>query len=176
MANTKSLIASTTVGVGGSANIIFDNIPQTYNNLMIIVCGRTTDTSGSNMVSDALIRFNSSSSGYSAFFIRNNTGTLNNFTSASYSYGLGMTNAGRNVTANTFSFSTMYIPNYNGNTNKSFFSSTALETDTANYDSANYIVAGLWANTAAITSIGISDGYAAFAQNSTISLYGIKNT
>jgi hypothetical protein len=166
-------IYTQTVGSGGASSITFNNIPQTFTDLLVFVSGKTTDTSLSNYVSDCLFRINGNTSGYSETVMRNNSGTPSSFRVTNYSYGLGLANNGRLTTANTFANSQMYIPNYTSNNFKSYLVENATESNTANFDSTNYGIAGLWSNTSAITSLVFVDGYANFAQYSTISLYGI---
>lgn len=160
------------VGAGGAASITFNNIPQTFTDLMVVVSGRTTDTVSSLYVSDCLGRINGSSSGYSETVMRN-AGSPSSFRASNYSYLLGLGNNGRLATANTFSNCQMYIPNYTSSNFKSYVVDSATESNTASFDSTNYGIAGLWSNTAAITSLVFMDGYGNFAQHSTISLYGI---
>ena len=166
-------IYTQTVGSGGASSITFNNIPQTFTDLMVVLSGRTTDTSSSNYVSDCLFRINGNSSNYSETVIRNNSSSPSTFRATNYSYGLGLTNTGRLATANTFSNAQMYISNYTSNNFKSYIIECAIESNTANFDSTNYGIAGLWSNTSTITSLVFTDGYGSFAQYSTISLYGI---
>ena len=65
----------------------------------------------------------------------------------------------------------MYVPNYAGSTNKSVSATGAQE---ANSSSAFLMAtAGLWSNTAAITSIKIFGNAANLAADTTACLYGI---
>ena len=66
----------------------------------------------------------------------------------------------------------MYIPNYTGSTNKSISVDSVTENNATN--NLMNIQAGLWSNTAAITSILFtSDTAGGFLAGSTISLYKI---
>jgi len=63
MANTFELIASSTVGAGGAANIDFTSIPATFTDLYLVVSGRTNRSTGAT--EDPLcITFNGSSSNF----------------------------------------------------------------------------------------------------------------
>ena len=77
------------------------------------------------------------------------------------------------ATASTFGNAEIYIPNYASSNNKSVSADFVSETNAA--DAIFGLTAGLWANTSAITSIKLTPA-AAFAQYSTATLYGIKNS
>jgi hypothetical protein len=80
---------------------------------------------------------------------------------------------GTDTTSNTFSSTQVYIPNYAGSTNKSVSIDHVTENNATNaYFSG--IVAGLWSNTAAITSVKILDqDGGSLVAGSTASIYGI---
>jgi len=156
------LIATTTVGSGGAANITFSSIPQTYTDLMLVVSVRQS-TGG-----DGYISFNSSTSNFSRRDLYA-TGSSAASSSASDNY---IGNIGDSTyTANTFSSNQIYIPNYAGNIAKSY----SVESLNENNATVAYmrILAGLWDNTAAITSIALSPATGNLIQHSSASLYGI---
>jgi hypothetical protein len=78
------------------------------------------------------------------------------------------------ATANTFASTQVYIPNYAGSANKSFSS----ENMTENNGATTFMTlhAGLWSNTAAITSIKIAPAGGSWMQYSTATLYGISKS
>ena len=78
---------------------------------------------------------------------------------------------GNNTTASTFGNSAVYISNYRSNVAKSISGDSVTENNATN--AAQGLIAGLWNNTAAITSIQIIPFTANFAQHSTASIYGI---
>jgi hypothetical protein len=167
MANTYQLISKTTVGSGGVANVTLSSIPQTFNDLKILVSGRASVAS--NQVNPT-ISFNGSSSNFTYLFL---TGSG---TGAGSSYGtsnpINDVNAA-NSTANTFTNFEIYIPNYNSSTYKSFSIDSAQE----NNVTAAYLElwAMLWSSTSAINSITFSSG-STWVQDSTFYLYGIKKS
>ena len=171
MANTYVAIATTTVGSGGAATISFTSIPQTYTDLVVVLSARGTDAgTGAN---DGRLTFNGSSSGYSSRLLYGTgsaVGSASN--SGTYMYWVGGAVAGGH-TANTFSNSSIYIPNYTSSNNKS------VSFDGVNENNGTYgsqlMTAGLWSNSAAITSISLSLDYNNFAQYSTATLYGVTN-
>jgi hypothetical protein len=75
------------------------------------------------------------------------------------------------ATANIFGNTQLYIPNYTGSTNKTY-SSDAVAENNATLTYSN-ILAGLWSNTAVISSLSITSEATTFAIGSTISLYGV---
>lgn len=167
MAYTYSKISSVTVGSGGSPTVNFIAIPQNYTDLLIFMSVRgTANFASAGNVS--YIKPNGSSAGLSRKII----------------YGIG-TSAGSDpgsdwaayitpsdYTANTFSNSSVYIPNYTGSANKS------VSIDAVNENNATaaqmLLEAGLWSNTSSITSLEFSLAAGNFAQYSTFTLYGIK--
>jgi len=172
MANTYTLIASSTVGSGGAANIEFTSIPSTYNNLCILYSIRSNR---SEIIDGLELTFNNSTSGYDSKDIYG-TG------SAAGSQGNGGTSniaiwscTGNTATTNTFSSVQVYIPNYSGSNYKSVSSEGVDENNaTAAYMGMD---AGLWSNTAAITSVKIKPTFGTlFVQYSTAYLYGISNS
>lgn len=163
---TYTLIASSTVGSGGATSIDFTSIPSTYTDLLIKFSARNR-TGGATGV---YISFNGSTSSFTDKYLEGNGTSVSSGSLARY---LG-TEVVYNWTANTFSNGEVYIPNYTGSTNKSFSADDVSENNaTQAYATFN---AGLWSNTAAITSISLTITNESFAQYSTAYLYGIKNS
>jgi len=169
MANTYTLIeaqtlsssaAGITLGSGGT-------IPQTYTDLKIVLSVRT-DRAAS--VDDTIIHFNTSGANFTnRYLLGDGSGT----SGGSNSYYI-LTN-GATSTASTFSNHEVYIPNYTGSNYKSF----SVDSVSENNATAAYalLTAGLWSQTAAITSISLIPTYGPnFVTNSTFYLYGIKNS
>jgi hypothetical protein len=174
--NTFTKIASVTVGSGGAANIDFTSIPATYTDLVVKFSLRSTasDSGGSNP-SDARLSFNNSTSGYSERMIYSDNGTsaASAATSGSGFFNWAGTQNSNSNTASTFSNCEVYIPNYAGSNNKSV-SSDAIRENNATGGIQIRLFAGLWSNSAAITSVKLAPDYGNFAQYSTATLYGIK--
>jgi len=169
MANTMTLIASSTVGVGGALSFNFSSIPATYTDLCLVVSARNL-TGGEN----CSITINGSTSSFS---LRGMGGDG----STTYSYSVsGNTNVflsdGSGNTANIFSNTSIYFPNYAGSTYKSYSIETAVENNATGASMG--IQAGLWSNTAAITSLSFAagNGTGTFAQYTNAYLYGINNS
>jgi len=175
MATTFIKIASATVGSGGVASVTFSSIPSTYTDLCIKMSART-GTGGEWGTLNA--QFNSSTTTYSGIQLFGTGSTAG--TSSSASWGTNLIIVGRptgaGATANTFGNSEFYIPNYAGSNYKSISSDGVTENNGTAALAA--FVAGLWSNTAAITSIKIfdSDTSGDIKEYSTFTLYGIKNS
>jgi hypothetical protein len=168
------LIESKTLGTA-AASIEFTSIPQDGTDLVILASCRSSKT-GVGM--DAIgIRFNGTTTAYSG---RRLVGTG----SAVYSDAIATNSASVQLilvslmptvdtTANTFGSTYVYVPNYAGATNKSVSGDGSAENNATFSEQA--IHAGLWSNTAAITSVTLVPYYsdANFTIGSTISLYKV---
>lgn len=170
MANTYEAIATVTVGSGGASSIEFTSIPATYTDLTVLISARTDRASTQD---DFTLEYNGSTSNGS---MRRLYGTGSAAGSDSDS-GLQRTGyiAGGNATASTFGNTIIYIPNYASSNYKSSSSDGVSETNATNVNMS--LVASLWSNTAAITSIKLTPATSATLQQySTATLYGIKNS
>lgn len=158
---TMTLVQTVTVGSGGAASIDFTSIPQTMTDLVLVLSGAGTG--------DIKIKFNGSGSLASR---RSLSGNGSSVASGNGTDGYaGRSNAAG--IANTFGNTVIYIPNYAASTYKSY----SVDSVDENNGTTAYqiLVAGLWSNTAAITSIELSDYGSSlnFSQYSTATLYGI---
>lgn len=173
MANTFVKIASVTVGAGGAASMTFSSIPSTYTDLCLKISARSLYSGVDN---NFTIQFNSSGgTAYSQRVLYGTGSAAGSFSRTAQPYvDPGYLN-GNTSTSNTFGNAEIYIPNYAGSNNKSLSSDSVTENNATAADMA--LGAGLWANTAAITSITIADYNSNnFVQYSTATLYGIKNS
>lgn len=162
---TFEKIATATVGSGGASSITFDPIAASWTDLVILASVRTTGGSTSDQM---LIKFNGSTSGYSSKMLGGNGSSTSSPAIAQYV----MPNNTTDQTASTFNNGQIYIPNYTGSSNKSYSAEGVQENNgTAAF---MWMTAGLWSNTAAITSIELYPTANTFAQYSTATLYGIK--
>ena len=170
MANTFELIASTTVGSGGTASIEFTSIPSTFTDIVVKYSLRT---SRADVISAVRLTFNNSATSYSSRMIEGSGSTAASYTGASTYIDLGYAPAAT-ATASTFNNHELYIPNYAGSNNKSV-SIDAVQENNTSTAYAN-LIAGLWSDSAAITSIKVVPSTAVnFVQYSTAYLYGVKN-
>jgi len=170
MANTYVKIGSTTVGSGGQAAIDFTAISGSYTDLAIYFSARGVATSD---FPAAGMKFNSSSTSYSSRFLLGSGSSASSGSGGSTYIRLGNAD-GSAQTGSTFANTFIYIPNYAGSNNKSVSVDMVSENNaTAAY--AN-LSAGLWSNTAAITSISLFIDGANLAEYTTATLYGISKS
>jgi hypothetical protein len=168
MANME-LITSVTVGSGGAASVTLPatgTIPQTYTDLKIVVSARGTYSGPGNSHS---ISLNGSSANFTSRLIQGSgTGTPVSGTLTQYIGDIVAANA----TANTFSNAEIYIPNYTSSNYKSI----SVDSVTENNATTAYatLVGLLWSNTAAITSITLTNDNGNYVEGSTFYLYGIS--
>ena len=165
------LIETIVVGAGGAASIEFTGIPQDGVDLMLAVSARVDYA----IVAYSLgIQLNGLTSGYSARNLKGTGSAAASQTSAVTSFvqvQQGINSGGS--TANTFSNSQVYIPNYTSSVAKSLSFDSVVENNAT--EAYQELVAGLSTNTAAVTSLKVvSQGGLTLQQYSTASLYKIK--
>lgn len=160
-------IQTVTVGAGGVSSIDFQNIPQTYTDLMLLVSARDNRGFTFDNLAPA---FNGSTSNFTTIGLYAYSGvTSAGGSGANYQYATGA-----NATANTFSNFQWYIPNYTSSNNKSWSNDSVTEDNSAN--NIISISANLWSNSAAINRITLTPvNGTLFSQYSTATLYGITS-
>jgi hypothetical protein len=145
------------------ATVTFSSIPQGYTDLVLEVSGRSTSGIDQNL------EFNGVTTNLSARYLLGSGSSVSSGTTASI-IPLASNNQS-SFTTNTFGSLRVYIPNYTS----SNYKSVSAEGTTENNATESYaiMVAGLWSNTAAITSIKLVPQSSSFAANSTLTLYGV---
>jgi hypothetical protein len=174
MAVYSELIQTQTLATPAAA-IVFSSIPQTYADLRLVFSVRAQRTS--NTWDSIVMYFNGLTTNYSSRLIYSQAGGAvatnsgsNQATLAFVQYAPSAT-----ATANMFGNGEMYIPNYAGNKFKQTISSSVAPTLSVSDNIFTYS-AGLWSNTAAISSITIAPASLNLETNSSVSLYGIKSS
>ena len=166
MPNTYTLIASNTVG-GAVSSVSFSSIPSTYTDLLVklsLRSDRTADTDSVNMT------VNGSSTSMTWLYLLGNNSVASSATAQRF-----YTDSDYN-TASTFGNAEVYIPNYASANYKSFSVDTVSENN-ATSGAQTELLAQLWSNTSAITSITFAPQFGSnWKQYSSFYLYGIKNT
>jgi hypothetical protein len=163
------LLEKITVGAAGASSVTFSGIPQTgYTDLVIKASVRDS----SALTTPALkIVFNSDTGSNYPYRLLYGDGSA----AASLSGTLGFAYSGAvtttTQTSNTFTSSEIYIPNYRSSSYKSS-SVDAVQENNGTAALAG-LVANLWNNTNAITSITLSSAGGSFVQYSTFYLYGV---
>jgi hypothetical protein len=168
MANTYTLIEAKTISSAVSS-VTFTSIPQTYTDLNLLFSIRSSRAA---VAENILLAFNGSTSSFTnKVLIGQGNSGIDNTTTARY----GGFATGDTATANVFANNSLYIPNYTSSEYKSY-SVDAAEEDNAGLAFVG-LGAGLWSNTAAITSIEFTLAQSNnFKQYCTFYLYGIKNS
>ena len=117
--------------------------------------------------------FNGSSTGYTSRFIQGNGTSATSSTGGTTAIDIIQT-VGATATASTFGNTEIYIPNYTLSANKSVSIDSVGENNAT--AALSVLVAALWSNSAAISSISIaSQNGTLLLQFSTAYLYGVKN-
>lgn len=178
---TMTKLQTVTVGVGGTTTVTFSNIPQGYTDLKVLMSARTAGSNGGRDY--AVFRINGDTT--TAFnrkwmygFDNNVSGSGSNTTET---FGSTITLPDSAVT-NLFSNNQITFYNYSSNNYKTIVS----ETNATKTASATFILgfsSTTWQNSAPITSLSFTavlNGDSAsltgtFVENSTFTLYGIKN-
>jgi hypothetical protein len=158
-------IASTTVESPVSS-IEFTSIPSGYTDLLIKYSLRVS----AGVERNVGVKFNSSTTNFSARVIDGSGTAVSSSTYSSLPRYVGAV-GGTGITSNTFTNGEIYIPNYTSSNYKSYSVDNVQENNaTGAYAS---LIAGLWSNTSAITSISFDPDAYLFDANSTATLYGI---
>lgn len=170
MANTYTLIAAQTLS-STAASVTFSSIPATYDDLVLRTSIRTASAGLSTEITFNGVAGNSYSN--TAIYVTGGSPTRVDSTNRANILAYFMDNPTNTV--NTFSSSEIYIPGYRVARNKPVYI-TANPEDNATSTYSTSHEAGLWRNTAAITSITLTGGGGSYATGSTFYLYGIKNS
>lgn len=172
MAVVMTPIYTQTVGSSAVGSITFNNIPQYYTDLKLVISARSNaadfyepvfikyNSDASNVYSDTLIYANPPS----VYSTRNSYG-------ASGKVMIGYID-GNTTTANTFGNLEFYLPNYTSSNFKQGISDGVTENNSSTAVLLN-LSATLYRSSSAITTFTLSTNGGSFMQYSTFSLYGI---
>lgn len=168
---TMTLVSTITVGAGGQAAIEFTSIPQTADDLVVLLSARSTNTGTLDSVS-LTFNNNATTSNYQQKGLRGDGSAA-----ASYQYNnvrpdILIINAvpDASATTSTFGNQQIYIPKYTSTSSKSISIDSVAENNATLGN--QQIVAGVFNQAAGITSLKFTCGVN-FAQYSTASLYTI---
>ena len=170
-------IAQTEVGAGGAANIDFTVIPSTYTDLCLKFSLRTSGTADN--FENVKVQFNGSGgTAYSDRLLYGNSTAAASASNSSQAVTYFQYSNSAGSDASTFGNGELYIPNYAGSNYKSVSVDSVTEKNAGATNSAiTALAAELWASTSAINRITLTPNVATlFAQYSTATLYGIKNS
>ena len=160
-----------TVGEAGASSVTFNNIPQSgYTDLKVVVSCRSNRAA----LADGIVLTFSPSAGsvYSYKYLEGNGASAASGGASSQANLQGFSIPSATATANTFSNTEIYIPNYTVSQYKSISSDSVMENNaTTSYTD---FLAGLWSSNSAITGITLAPVVGtAWVQYSTFSLYGL---
>ena len=159
--------------IGSTAgSITFNNIPQTFTDLKLVVSSRHNNA---GPIDGSIIRLNGDSGTNYSDTILYGTGTsvqTARYTGQTFAFYIA--DDGNTATTNTFSNWELYIPNYRSAYWKQMMGDGLSENNTTTGDYIRQsFQSSVWRSTAAITSITVG-GYAGNPQQySSFSLYGI---
>lgn len=158
MPSTYTPIATTSLA-SATNNVVFNSIPQTYTDVIVVVDGQNT-----NMTNNTRVQFNGDgTSVYSGIYMQGTgsatSGRVTNTTSA---YGMEFSETARST-------ATFHVMNYSNSTTFK----TVLVRGGSGVD-RTALWSSLWRSTNAITSITVGTFATNFIAGTTITLYGIK--
>lgn len=163
-------ITSTTVGSGGTSSISISNIPQTFVDLLILVCARTNRASVT--VDSLKLRQNSVTTSYTSRGMYMNSGganAFNNNVANDWVYDAAYT-TGAGATTNSFGYGRIYIFDYTSTDRKIGFSvggDHQAYVQTLSFD--------LSTDNSSLTSLTFAPNVgSSISQYSTITVYGVK--
>lgn len=159
----------------GSANttITFSSIPTSYTDLLLVTSLRASGVSGNSWV-QYMLRLNGSTTGYSERVLYGaGSGSGASVSNTTQTGLVFQWIPDEGATSSTFGNASFYIPNAQSSAAKSVSVDSVTENN-ATSAIAN-ISAGLWNNSAAITSISLIDltTLGGFPSGSSVTLYGI---
>jgi hypothetical protein len=169
---TYELISSNVLGTA-AASVTFSAIPATYTDLVLRASIRSAEASTTTPIR---LQFNSdTATNYSVTTINGDGSAANSFRRTNFTYIDGYQVPAASGTASTYSSTELYIPSYRASQNKPM---SLMQVEERNSTAAEMNgIAGLWRNTAAITSILIDlGGTTNFATGSSFYLYGLKSS
>jgi len=178
MANTLKLIKTHTVGSGGESIITFNNIPQTYTDLMILGSVKTS-RNGANDFIKGYFNSDTTDGNYSGFLNYNTTGAISgvSFAGASAPRYFGDVPGNSAGVASMFSQTRIWINGYSDSNTKSYGSESGQNSAVSGTTQLLTYSQGRWAGTSAITSISFTCGVTGpWVEFSTMSLYGIQGS
>lgn len=157
-----------------AATVTFSAIPATYENLVLVGMGATTDAA---LAETAYVRFNGdTAANYDWQQLYANGATVTGSATVADTKLTVMSLPGATAPAGEAGNMRVTIPSYARTTfYKTYLSDSFYAYGTANTDLFRLVYAGVWHSAAAITSVTVFEGGAGnFATGSVFSLYGEK--
>ncbi len=172
-----TLISSATVGAGGATSIDFASIPGSFTDLVILISGRSSTSSG-NYDWGIQVNGDSSTSKTARQLISGGTSVSSYTNTLSYAGYTGRVPTAAD-TASTFGMTQVYIPNYSGASTKTWLAETVAENNGTSVSSGVVLDlnTGSFGITSAITSLSVRyivSGSMSANQYTTVYIYGIS--
>ena len=165
-------ISTQTAGSGGASSFQFSGIPATYQDIFIVLTGRSNRT---NAIDAIKVYFNTDTTAgnYRIFRFFNSTTSLSLETISTWDDSLGFI-AGNSATASNFSSTYLYIGNYSGTTLAKSMNMRSGGADNSSTSARSSYGSMRWSSTAAINQITIQPQLGTlFQEFSSATLYGI---
>jgi hypothetical protein len=166
-------IYTQTVTAANVSRITFNNIPQTFTDLVIKVSQRNTH---SGPYEPFVIGFNNDTNTiYSQSSLGGDGSSVNSYRTSGNSYLSYTNNMSVNAatsTTNTFGSLELYMPNYTGSNFKSVIVDSVTENNSAT-NVATGLLAGLFRSTSAVSRVDVIGYNANISQYTTITIYGV---
>ena len=155
-----------------ASSITFNSIPQTFTDLKVVASIRDSGGLG-DYVSYLTFNGDAISGLYSCTRIYGGGASVasDRFSGINFIYGAHDSGAGS--TSNTFTNCEIDLPNYRSANFKSTNIDYVVEQNAASTAVYQVLVAGLWRNTNAVTSLSLTTSGTSYVANSTFTLYGI---
>lgn len=166
-------IASSTVGAGGTATILFSNIPQTYQHLQIRGIVRSQNSNTGSQIYFVNLNEDTNSANYAKHCLVGNGSTISTFGSTNDRGFDAIPNATYNT--NVFNAHIIDILDYRSTDKQKTMRAISANENNASSGAVGqlYLESNLWRNTSAVTSISLTI-LGNFTQYSSVALYGIK--
>lgn len=174
MPSSRQLIASQTLGTA-AASVTFSAIPGTYKDLIVRMSTRTDRLNDANMISLFLNQDEVSPTTTSSHTrVESNGATASSSRNSNTSSIAGSWTSTANNTTSTFGSQEIYIPSYAVAQNKPVSIFAFQETNAAT-PSRSAASAGLWRDTAAVSTIYLYPQGFNFVAGSSFYLYGLAS-
>jgi hypothetical protein len=147
--------------------VVFNNIPQTYTDLKLLVSGRSSATGGNR--DTPLMYLNADPNFGSHTRLYGIPSSKGSDRSSGLYLGYTSTNS---TTSNTFGILEVYIPNYSSSNFKQIIADSVSETTAT--DNGLAMMASLYRSNAPVTQLQIAAGGGNWMANTTFTLYGIS--
>lgn len=161
-------IYTQTIGSGGAGGVTFNNIPQGFTDLKLLLSVR--DSASAIQWGFNLFFNNNTTAIYSTTTLRGTGTSVSTSRFVNQNTMLLFDVPGSQATTNTFSNTEIYIPNYTSSNLKSVIADSVMENNNAS--SWLGLNAGLGQTTSAITRLDVTAA-GNWIQNSTVTLYGV---